>query len=156
MTYGQQLQTYRANQVATTDPGTILLLLYQGTIAFLSQAKAAIARGDMAEKGRCITRALAIISELLTSLNFEVGGEVARNLESLYLFMIDHITNANLVNDPKPLDETMRLLATLQEGWEGAVAEERKRVTRESQVTSTAERREVRPKHHEYSFAARA
>ena len=156
MTYGHKLQTYRANQVATTDPGTLLLLLYQGTIDFLGHAKAAVVRGDMAEKGRCITRALAIISELLTSLNFEVGAEVARNLESLYLFMIDHITNANLANDPKPLDETIRLLATLKEGWEGAVAEERKRVTRESQMPSTVEHREARPQHHVYSLATRA
>src|SRR5262245_48298141 len=99
MSYGRHLQTYRANQVMTADPGTILLLLYQGTIDFLSRAEIALEQKDIAEKGRCITRALAIISELLTSLDFEIGGKVARNLESLYLFMIDHITNANLTND---------------------------------------------------------
>src|SRR5262245_32204376 len=101
------LQTYRRNQVYTADPGSITLLLYQSAIDFLSQAKAGLERGDLAEKGRCINRALAIIAEFLTSLNFEVGGEVAHNLESLYLFMMDHITTANVTNDAKPLEDTI-------------------------------------------------
>jgi len=121
------LQTYRRNQVSTADPGSILLMLYQGAIDFLSQAKAGLERGDLTEKGRCINRALAIIAEFLTSLNFEVGGEVAHNLENLYLFMMDHITTANVTNDAKPLEDTIGLLRTLQEGWEGAIAAERKR-----------------------------
>lgn len=128
----RHLQAYRQNQVTTADPGTILLMLYQGTIDFLRQAKTSLERRDMAEKGRCITRALAIISELLTSLNFEIGGEMARNLESLYLFMLEQITAANVGNDPKPLDDAIALLSTLKEGWDGAVAAERKRATQES------------------------
>ena len=141
MSSARYLQAYRQNQVSTADPGTLLLLLYQGAIDFLRQAKASLERGEIAEKGRCITRALAIISELLTSLNFAVGGEVARNLESLYLFMLDHITAANLRNDTGLLQDTIALLSTLKEGWEGAVAAERRRVAQES---------------HEHSLGARA
>jgi flagellar protein FliS len=136
----RHLQAYRHNQVVMADPGTILLMLYQGTIDFLRQAKASLERGDMAEKGRCMTRALAIISELLANLNFEVGGEVARNLESLYLFMLEQITVANLANDPKPLDDAIALLSTLKEGWEGAVAAERKRVMQGSHEQSASAR----------------
>jgi flagellar protein FliS len=156
MTYGRHVQTYRANQVVTADPGTILLLLYQGTIDFLNQAKTALGQRDVAEKGRCISRALAIISELLSSLNFEVGGEVARNLESLYLFMIDQVTTANIHNDPKPLEDTIKLLGTLKEGWEGAVATERKRVQQESQTAAQVEPQVLAPRSHEYSVAVRA
>lgn len=132
MTYGRHVQAYRTNQVMTADPGAILLMLYQGALDFLRQAKDATERKDMAAKGLFINKALAIISELLTSLNFDIGGDVARNLESLYLFMIDHITNANLHNDPQLLEETIRLLSTLKEGWEGAVASERKRLAEET------------------------
>lgn len=132
MTYGRHAQAYRTNQVMTADPGVILLMLYQGALDFLRQAKDAMERKDMAEKGMFINKTLAIISELLTSLNFDIGGDVARNLESLYLFMIDHITNANLSNDPRLLAETLTLLSTLKEGWEGAIASERKRVAEET------------------------
>jgi len=128
----RHLQAYRQNQVTTADPGTILLMLYQGTIDFLRQAKTSLEKRDMAEKGRCVTRALAIISELLTSLNFEIGGEMARNLESLYLFMLEQITAANVGNDPQPLEDALALLSTLKEGWEGAIAAERKRAAPET------------------------
>ena len=132
MTYGRHLQAYRTNQVMTADPGAILLMLYQGALDFLRQAKDAMERKDMAEKGLFIKKTLAIVSELLTSLNFAIGGDVARNLESLYLFTIDHITNANLSNNSQLLEEAIRLLSTLKEGWEGAVASERKRIAEET------------------------
>jgi flagellar protein FliS len=150
------LQTYRRNQVSTADPGTILLMLYQGAIDFLSQAKVGLERGDLAEKGRCINRALAIISEFLASLNFEVGGEVARNLENLYLFMIDHITAANVTNETKPLEDTIALLRTLKEGWEGAIAAERKRAAQEKQEPSPARRGAMLQESHERNLTARA
>jgi flagellar protein FliS len=103
-----------------------------------------------------VNKTLAIISELLASLNFEIGGDVARNLEALYLFMIDHITNANLHNDPRPLEDTIKLLSTLKEGWDEAVAMERKRVAREAaeQLPSTPQPSLV--ERHESGLAARA
>jgi flagellar protein FliS len=131
MSYARHLQTYRENQIHTADPGTILLMLYQGAIDFLRQAKASLERGDVVEKGRCIARAHAIVSEFLASLDLRVGGELAQNLESLYVFMLDQITAANLSNDPKPLEVVVSLLTTLKEGWEEAVAAERKRVSQE-------------------------
>lgn len=132
MSYARYLQTYRENRVYTADPGTILLMLYQGAIDFLKRAKASLDSGDMVEKGRYISQAHAIISEFLASLNFEAGGELAQNLEGLYVFMLDQITTANLNNDPKPLEVVVSLLSTLKEGWEGAIAAERRRVARES------------------------
>lgn len=127
MNYTRYLQTYRENQFHTADPGTILLMLYQGAIDFLKQAKTHLETGNTGEKSRYITRAHAILSEFLVSLNFEAGGELAHNLEDLYLFMLDQLTTANLSNDPKPLEVVISLLATLKEGWEGAIAAERKR-----------------------------
>lgn len=127
MNFARHLQTYRENQFHTADAGTILLMLYQGAIDFLNQAKTHLENGNIAEKSRLISRAHAILSELLVSLNHEVGGEVARNLESLYLFMLEQLTTANLQNDPKPLEMVVSLLVTLKEGWEGAIAAVRKR-----------------------------
>ncbi len=125
------LQAYQQNRISTTDPGTILLALYQGAIDFLRRAKVGIETGDVVEKGQCIQKTLAILSEFQTSLDFEAGGEIAKNLDDLYVYMIDQITTANINNDPKPIDIVMSLLKTLQEGWEGAVAAERKRTARE-------------------------
>jgi flagellar secretion chaperone FliS len=152
----RHLQTYRSTEMATVDSGTLLLMLYQGAIDFLRQAKASLDSGDMAEKGKNINRALAIVAEFLTSLNFEVGGEVARNLENLYLFMIDHITTANVVNDAKPLEDTIGLLCTLKEGWEGAIAAERKRAAQGKQEPRSIRHGAMLQESHERSLTARA
>ena len=125
MSYARYLQTYRENRVQMADPGTILLMLYQGAIDFLRRAKTGMENGDVVEKGECILRAHAIISEFLASLDLQAGGELAQNLEGLYAFMLDQITIANLDNDAKPLETVISLLSTLKEGWEGAIAAQR-------------------------------
>lgn len=121
-----QADAYRKNHFYTVDRGTLLLMLYQGAIDFLKRAKDHLETGDIAEKGRCISKAHAIVSEFLGSLNVEVGGDVARNLEKLYRFMLDQLMEAHLGNDPKPLDTVIGLLGTLKEGWEVAVGKVRK------------------------------
>lgn len=124
----RQLQAYKANQIVTADPGTILLMLYQGAIDALHRAVEHLAAGNMAEKGRRILQANDIINQFLVSLDHEVGGEVAQNLESLYNYMLNEIMLGNVKNDPEPLKRVASLLSTLKEGWETAVASQRKPV----------------------------
>jgi flagellar protein FliS len=124
--YAQQLDAYKKNQFFTADRGTLLLMLYQGAIDFLNRAKSHLETGEIADKGRCISKAHAIIAELLNSLDGDVGGDLARNLAALYGFMMDHLMNAHLRNEAKPIEEVIGLLSTLKEGWEAAVAQARK------------------------------
>lgn len=131
MTTMRQLQAYRENQITTTDPGTVLLMLYQGAIDSLNRAADHMSAGNMAEKGRHILRANDILNQFLVSLDHEVGGEIAANLEGLYRFMLDQILIANVNNDAQPLNTVVSLLTTLKSGWEEAVASQRKKVAQE-------------------------
>src|SRR5215467_3573158 len=117
----RQLRAYRETQLTTTDPGTVLLMLYQGAIDALQQAKIYTVSGDMASKGKEILRANDIISEFLSSLDFDLGGDLARNLEGLYRYMLDQLLLANAYNDPQPLEIVLNLLSTLKSGWDEAV-----------------------------------
>jgi flagellar secretion chaperone FliS len=130
MTTVRQLQAYKENQITTTDPGTVLLLLYQGAIDALNRAAAFMAAGAMADKGKQILKANDIINQFIASLDFDVGGELAQNLNGLYCFMLDQILLANVHNDPKPIATVVGLLSTLKSGWEEAVASQRKRPVR--------------------------
>ena len=127
MTPIRQLQAYKENQITTTDPGTVLLMLYQGTIDALRRAKEYMLAGKMADKGMEILRANDIINQFLAALDFEVAGELAHNLEGLYRYMLDQILVANVKNTPLPLDTVISLLRTLQSGWEEAVVAQRKK-----------------------------
>jgi flagellar protein FliS len=125
LAYQPQVQTYKRNQFFTADRGTVLLMLYQGAIDFLKKAKERMAEGDAGGKGNFISKAHAIISEFITSLNHDVGGDVSRNLEDLYRFMLDQLMEAHVGNDAKPLDNVIGLLADLQQTWEQAIVKAR-------------------------------
>lgn len=131
LNHARYLQTYRQNEMHTADPGTILLRLYGGAIDFLRRALAGMENGDAASKGLYIIKAHDIISQFLISLDFEAGGDLARNLEGLYQYMLEQLMIANVNSDPKPLEVVLSLLATLKEGWEEALVAERKRVAQE-------------------------
>jgi flagellar secretion chaperone FliS len=124
----RQLQVYKQNQITTADPGTILLMLYDGAIDALKRATRHLAAGNMAEKGSCILQAHDIITQFVVSLDYEIGGELAYNLETLYRYMLDQMLRANVKNDPGPLGEVILLLSTLKDGWESAVVAQRRRV----------------------------
>ena len=125
LAYQPQVNAYKRNEVYTADPGTVLLMLYQGAIDFLKKAKERLGEGDLAGKGAYISKAHAIISEFISSLNHDVGGDISQKLEDLYRFMLDQLVEAHVGNDSKPLDEVVSLLETLQQGWQGAVVQAR-------------------------------
>lgn len=127
MTTVRHLQAYKETQITTTDAGTVLLLLYQGAIDALNRAAGFMAAGNMADKGKQILKANDIINQFIASLDFEVGGELAHNLEGLYRFMLEQILFANAHNEAKPLTTVVSLLTTLKSGWDEAVALQRKR-----------------------------
>ena len=125
LAYQPQVEAYKRNEVYTADRGTVLLMLYQGAIDFLKKAKERLGEGDLAGKGTYLSKAHAIISEFISSLNHDVGGDVSQKLEDLYRFMLDQLMQAHVGNDPKPLDEVVDLLETLLQGWRQAVPQAR-------------------------------
>lgn len=106
--------------VAAADPHKLISMLYQGALLAIANAKNSILRKDIAAKGIAISKAIAIIDEgLNASLDKNVGGELARNLSSLYEYMGVSLITANLKNDMAILDEVSRLLTDLKEAWDG-------------------------------------
>lgn len=105
---------YLQTQVTTTTQGELLLLLYDGAIKFLNQAKEKIAERDYAGKGILISKALDIVNELDASLNLEKGGELAQNLHKLYFYCSTRLLNANLKMDVAFIDEVIKILSGLR------------------------------------------
>ncbi len=105
---------YLQTQVTTTTQGELLLLLYDGAIKFLTQAKEKIAERDYAAKGILISKALDIVNELDASLNMEKGGELAQNLHKLYFYCSTRLLNANLKMDVAFIDEVVKILSGLR------------------------------------------
>ena len=117
MTAQRMLSTYRQTEVQSRTPLELVVMLYDGGLAFLHQARAAIERNDIPARREATTRALAIISQLQSTLNIEAGGDVAVQLDELYSWVTGRILKATMDNRAEPLDEAARVLATLRDSW---------------------------------------
>jgi flagellar protein FliS len=109
--------TYQENSVSTQSRSRIVVLLYEGAIKFMKQAVLALEQQDHEAKGRYIIRAQDIINELNAVLNMEVGGEIAKNLRSLYSFMNTYLSKANTERDTEMLNDVINIMEELNKGW---------------------------------------
>ncbi len=114
-------KTYQKTQVTTASREKILLMLYEGAIRFVKHAQVAMVEKKIADKGRNLSKATAIISELMATLDFKSGGQLAIDLESLYIFMIDKLIEGNINNDLECLKNVEGILRTLHTGWQDVI-----------------------------------
>ncbi len=92
-------------------------MLYEGLIRFTGEARAAIERRDLVAKRAAMSRALAVVSELQSTLNMAEGGELATSLDNLYTYINGRLLDASMQNTVEPLDETLKLASTLRDAW---------------------------------------
>jgi flagellar protein FliS len=114
-------RAYQKTQVTTAKPEKILLMLYEGAIKFNKLAIIKMKEKNVAEKGKNISKTLAIVSELMNTLDHEKGGQLAADLENLYMFMMDKLIEANMFNRVEDLEAVERLLTTLYTAWQDVV-----------------------------------
>ena len=108
---------YQDTAISTQSRGRLIVMLYDGAIKFLRLAIQELEAENYAGKGQYINRAQDIIDELNAVLDMEAGGEISRNLRSLYLFMLRYLTRANVERDAKAITDVITQLETLNEGW---------------------------------------
>ena len=107
------------SSVSGADPHQLISMLYQGALLAIANAKNGMLRKDIPAKCASISKAISIIDEgLNASLDKNVGGELARNLSSLYEYMGVRLITANLNSDMAILDEVARLLNDLKGAWD--------------------------------------
>jgi flagellar protein FliS len=119
MSYG--LGANKKTSVETASKEQILLMLYQAAIKNCKKAIEAIEQKNIAKKGEYIGKMQDIVVELSNSLDFEVGGDVAKELASLYDYILYSSTQANIKIDKSQLEGCLRVLNTLYDGWTEAV-----------------------------------
>ncbi|WP_421683857.1 flagellar export chaperone FliS [Stutzerimonas urumqiensis] len=105
-------------QVNEADPHKLIQMLMQGGLDRIAQAKGALERGALAEKGELISKAIGIVGGLRSALDKSVGGELAENLDRLYDYMTMRLFEASRGNDAAKLDEVAGLLREVKSGWD--------------------------------------
>jgi flagellar protein FliS len=121
--YGSGAKQYQQMNVQTSvmdaSPHQLITMMFDGLIGRLATAKGFIGRKDYEGKSRALGSAITIIGALQDALDAERGGEIAENLDRLYLYMTRRVFAAGVANDTDIIDEVIGLVKTIKEGWDG-------------------------------------
>jgi len=107
---------YRENSIMTASPEQLVVMLYDGAGRFLRQAEGSMIDGSWLQASEKLSRAEAIIDELLATLDMDAG-EVADRLQSIYVFCKTRLIEARIERDAVRVDQVARLLSELREAW---------------------------------------
>ena len=107
---------YRENSIMTASPEQLVVMLYDGAGRFLRQAEGSMIDGSWLQASEKLSRAEAIIDELLATLDMDAG-EVADRLQSIYVFCKTRLIEARIERDAVRVDQVARLLGELREAW---------------------------------------
>ncbi|GAA5175151.1 flagellar export chaperone FliS [Modicisalibacter zincidurans] len=104
--------------VMSASPHQLIVMLFDGAQASLRAARLHLQQGNMAEKGKALSKAIDIVNNgLSASLDHDKGGEIAGRLASLYDYVVRLLMQANLHNDLQRIDEAARLLDDIGTAW---------------------------------------
>ena len=117
----RQANPYQKASIETASPGQIILMLYDGALRFLSQAKDGFELKNTIQRNEIvnnnIVRVQNIVAELKDSLDHKVEGDIPKTLDDLYSFVYHHLTQANIKKDPSHLPDCERVLKDLRDSW---------------------------------------
>lgn len=109
---------YRKVDAQSRSPLELVVMLYDGVLARLTEAGAAAARNDLPARGLAVSKALAIVTSLQDTLNVEQGGAVASELDRLYTYASQRLLDVTLKKDISGIQEVHSLLAQLRDSWQ--------------------------------------
>ncbi len=113
----QGIRQYQQTTICSQSPERLIVMLYEGALRFLESARAAARDGDLPAMGRHVGRAQRIVLELQCSLDHNVGGKLADDLDSLYGFVLQELTALRLDADDQHIADVRRVLLPLLAAW---------------------------------------
>ena len=116
-TYGNYQNAYKKASVNTLDQNKLIIMLYDGAIKNATFAVEYMTAGDIEKVHNCLVKTKNIVTELMATLNLDQGGEIAKNLQSLYSYMFSQLIEANMEKKTEPVIVVIDLLKELRSAW---------------------------------------
>ena len=118
MGYTNPYSVYKETGVKTASQGKLIVMLYEEAVKQLTNASelfedAVISPRNIEALNKAIVKTQEIITELMVSLDMERGGDIAKNLMSLYVFFNEELVKANIARDKKKIDSVQKMMADL-------------------------------------------
>lgn len=121
--YQNAYSAYQKNNVSTASQGRLVVLLYEGAIKHLNAALSLFEPDDkikpqnIEQFGIHIQKTQAIITELQVSLDMEKGGDISRNLMSLYVFFNEELMNSSINHNKTKIQFVQKMMTELVDSW---------------------------------------
>ncbi len=115
--YQSVVNSYQQTQFFTTNPSKLVLMCYEGAVSSLKLARDSYVAEKYEAKAKALQKCLDIIHELNASLDLEKGGECAANLRSLYAYVTQALTEADLKKDIETMNRVITMLEELESAW---------------------------------------
>ena len=125
MAVNNPYKAYKENSVTQSTPGELTLMLYNGCLKFLNQAKKGIETNNIELKNTNIQKAQNILRELMVTL--DMSQSVSESMASLYDYMITQLIEANIKNDAAILDEVYGLTTEFRDTWKQVIQTNRQK-----------------------------
>ena len=116
-TYGNYQNAYKKASVNTLDQNKLIIMLYDGAIKNASFAVEHMKSEEIEKVHDCLIKTKNIVTELMATLNMDQGGDIAKNLQSLYSYMFSQLIEANMEKKPEPVVVVVDLLKELRAAW---------------------------------------
>ena len=121
MTPLNRQKEYMAVRINTASPMELVRILYEGAVQSVHEAIRALHSGDILARGEAVNKAIEIVAELRVSLRVDAKEEYSNTLAELYGYIQQQLIRAHATQSEALLQEVLRLLNTLLEGWSGAM-----------------------------------
>ncbi|HLA29168.1 MAG TPA: flagellar export chaperone FliS [Syntrophales bacterium] len=115
--YQNGISAYQTAGVLTADPKKIVLMCYELAIVNLKKAKTHFELKEFEAKAKSLQKVIDVLHELRQALDFQLGGEVAKNLDALYHYMSNRLIDGDLKKDAKAFDEVIDMFEELLSAW---------------------------------------
>ena len=116
-TYSNYQDAYKKASVNTLDQNKLIIMLYDGAIKNANFAVQYMEHGEIEKVHDSLIKTKNIVTELLATLNMDQGGEIAKNLKSLYSYMFSQLVEANMEKKSEPVLAVIDLLKELRGAW---------------------------------------
>lgn len=117
----QNLQAYKKvnidSNILASDPHKIIVMMFDGVLQSIAQAKGAIERKDLALKSTSMTKSVNILSALRNSLDFTSEPVISQRFDDLYVYCIEQLNDISLNLNAEGIDEVFNLLKPLRDAW---------------------------------------
>lgn len=107
-------------EILSASPERLVVLLFDHLVVHLQRVRIALDNNDVTLRTVSLGKARGIVSELLSTLNFEKGGKIAKDLGSLYTFLLGEMSEIGIHRDARKVERLMNIAETLRAGFTGA------------------------------------